>query len=141
LNKIDLLDSDEAEDLQYEAAMMPDHSVAISSVNGDGMIDLVSTIEDALMGLLQPIEVLLPYTMGSQVNIVQEVGHVEEIEYREDGTYIVARVPESVANRLKPYYVGEGAIDVAAEEDANGDEIDWVAIGRGRHPKTKETEV
>jgi len=61
LNKIDLLDEEVAEDLQYEAAMMDDFSVAISSKTGEGMTDLVSTIEDAMMGLLKPIEVLIPY--------------------------------------------------------------------------------
>jgi GTP-binding protein HflX len=135
LNKIDLLEADVAEDLQYEAAMMSDHSVAISSVTGEGMVDLVSTIEDALMGLLVPIEVLLPYTNGKEVNMVQEVGHVEEIDYRDDGTYILARVPQAIANRLQPFDVNQEVEETNASED----EIDWVAIGRGRHAK-KETE-
>lgn len=136
LNKIDLLEDDVAEDLQYEAAMMDDYSVAISSKNGEGMTDLVSTIEDAMMGLLMPIEILLPYANGKEVNIVQEVGHVEELEYREDGTYMLARVPESVANRLKPFYVNQEDND----SDEDDDEIDWVAIGRGRHEKKQEQE-
>lgn len=137
LNKIDLLDEEVAEDLQYEAAMMDDFSVAISSKTGEGMTDLVSTIEDAMMGLLKPIEVLIPYENGKDVNLVQEVGHVEEMEFREEGTYLLARVPEAVANRLKPFY-----INLDEEETVSGggdDEIDWVAIGRGRHPKKQET--
>jgi len=71
------------------------------------------------------------------VNLVQEVGHVEEMEFREEGTYLLARVPEAVANRLKPFY-----INLDEEETVSGggdDEIDWVAIGRGRHPKKQET--
>ena len=133
LNKIDKLDDDIAEDLQYEAAMMDDYSVAISSTTGEGMTDLVSTIEDAMMGLLVPIEVILPYTHGKEVNMVQEVGHVEEIEYRDDGTYLLARVPEAVANRLKPFSLD--GVDTSDEKMQGDDEIDWVAIGRGRHPK------
>ncbi len=132
LNKIDKLDDDIAEDLQYEAAMMDDYSVAISSITGEGMTDLVSTIEDAMMGLLVPIEVVLPYTHGKEVNMVQEVGHVEEIEYRDDGTYLLARVPEAVANRLKKFSLDEDDIADLKEDDG---EIDWVAIGRGRHEK------
>jgi GTP-binding protein HflX len=132
LNKIDKLDDDIAEDLQYEAAMMDDYSVAISSITGEGMTDLVSTIEDAMMGLLVPIEVVLPYTHGKEVNMVQEVGHVEEIEYRDDGTYLLARVPEAVANRLKRFSLDEDDIADLKEDDG---EIDWVAIGRGRHEK------
>lgn len=132
LNKIDKLDDDIAEDLQYEAAMMDDYSVAISSISGEGMTDLVSTIEDAMMGLLVPIEVVLPYTHGKEVNMVQEVGHVEEIEYRDDGTYLLARVPEAVANRLKKFSLDE---DDIADLKVDDGEIDWVAIGRGRHEK------
>lgn len=135
LNKIDKLDDDVAEDLQYEAAMMDDYSVAISSISGEGMTDLVSTIEDAMMGLLVPIEVILPYTHGKEVNLVQEVGHVEELEYRDDGTYLLARVPEAVANRLTSFSVNEEAEDEMKHGD---DEIDWVAIGRGRHAKKQE---
>jgi len=144
LNKIDLLDDDVAEELQYEAAMMDDCSVAISSKSGEGMIDLVATIEEALMALLLPIEVLLPYTHGKEVNMVQEVGHVEEIDYRVEGTYIRARVPEAIANRLRPFNVNEedentsGAANKSNGDDtATEEEIDWVAIGRGRHPKTE----
>ena len=134
LNKIDLLDDDVAEDLQYEAAMMEDYSVAISSKTGDGMIDLVSTIEDALMALLLPIEVLLPYTHGKEVNMVQEVGHVEEIDYRVEGTYIQARVPEAIANRLRPFSVNPEDRVKKGMKSAE-EEIDWAAIGRGRHSK------
>ena len=134
LNKIDLLDDDVAEELQYEAAMMENHSVAISSKTGEGMIDLVATIEEALMSLLLPIEVLLPYTHGKEVNMVQEVGHVEEIDYRVEGTYIQARVPEAIANRLKPFDINK-LDDHEDASGATGEEIDWVAVGRGRHPK------
>lgn len=136
LNKIDLLSDDEAEELQYEAAMMDNYSVAVSSKTGDGMIDLVATIEEALMAMLVQIEVLLPYTHGKEVNMVQEVGHVEEIDYRVEGTYLVARVPEAIANRLKPFYVNQE--EVSKKETATKDEIDWVAIGRGRHDKEEE---
>lgn len=135
LNKIDLLDDDIAEELQYEAAMMDDYSVAISSKTGEGMIDLVATIEEALMAMLLPIEVLVPYTNGKEVNMVQEVGHVEEIDYRIEGTYIRARVPEALANRLKPFYVNEDGRD-DKKDTVNENETDWAAIGRGRHPKS-----
>ena len=135
LNKIDLLDDELAEDLIYEAAMMPDHSVAISSISGEGMVDLVSTIADAMMNLLVPIKVMLPYANGKEVNLVQEVGHVEEMEYREDGTYLLARVPEAVASCLRPFYVNADADDGRKASNDGEEEIDWVAIGRGRHAK------
>jgi len=141
-NKIDGLENEEAmEDAQLEAAMMPGHAVAISALTGEGMVDFVATVEDALMDLLCPVEVLIPYTNGREVNMVQEVGHVETIEYREDGTYIQARVPEAIANRLASFNVAgseeQNTIDSknanASLEEEEEEEIDWVSIGRGRH--------
>lgn len=79
--------------------------------------------------------------------MIQEVGHVENIEYREDGTYLQARVPESIANRLSSFNVGDSGdqqqygsqkTDNSKNSDASlevEEEIDWTAIGRGRHPK------
>jgi len=138
LNKIDLLDPDVAENLQYEAALMGDYSVAISSISGEGMVDLVSNIEDAMMGLLVPIEVVLPYANGKEINMVQEVGHVEEMEFREDGTYLRARVPEAIAMRLKSFDVNQVVKEVSSSDE---EEIDWVSIGRGRHAKEPEPEM
>lgn len=132
LNKIDRLDPETADDLKYEAAMMPGYSVAISSLTGEGIVDLVANIEDSLMDQLEPIEVLLPYTNGKEVNMIQEVGHVIEIEYREDGTYIQARVPTAIANRLRPFSLNTEMVQIV-EENSKKDEIDWAAIGRGRH--------
>ena len=82
--------------------------------------------------------------------MVQEVGHVEIVEYREDGTYLQARVPQAVANKLAPFDVGcisvqknseqkggiiESSNANASSEEKNEEEIDWNAIGRGRHAK------
>uniref|UniRef100_A0A7S2S322 HflX C-terminal domain-containing protein n=1 Tax=Eucampia antarctica TaxID=49252 RepID=A0A7S2S322_9STRA len=122
--------------------MMSGNSVAVSSLTGDGMEDFVATVEESLMGLLLPIEVEIPYSNGKEVNLVQEVGHVESIEFRETGTYILARVPAAVANRLKPYYVNPNATEnseqnSAKDLDSDGEEIDWVALGRGRHTAKK----
>jgi len=142
-NKIDGLESEGAmEDMQLEAAMMPGHAVAISALTGEGMVDFVATVEDALMHLLCPVELLIPYANGSEVNMVQEVGHVESIEYREEGTYMQARVPEAIAMRLASFNVAESeeqntidsrSANASLGEKEDEEEIDWVAIGRGRH--------
>jgi len=108
-NKIDLLDETKAEDIKYEAAMSNEYSVAISSLTGDGMIDFVSTVEDSLMSLLVPIEALIPYKNGKEMNMIQEVGHVELLEYRDNGTFVRASVPQSVANRIRPFLVSDEA--------------------------------
>jgi len=132
-NKIDMLDNDVAEDLQYEAVMMPGYAVATSALTGTGMVDFVAAVEDALKDLLVPIEVLLPYCNGKEVNMIQEVGHVENIEYKVEGTYLQARVPVAVANRLTHFNVdGENSINLT-DASASEDGIDWVVTKRDRH--------
>ncbi len=64
------------------------------------------------------------------------MGNVEVIDYRSTGTYIVARVPKAIANRLKKYLVAKGnsiADTELSEISTKTEDIDWVAIGRGRH--------
>ena len=134
LNKIDLLDPETAEYLKYEAALT-DNTVAVSSLRGDGMNDFVAVTEDALQDLLVPIEVEIPYSKGDELNAVHEQGHVEVVDYRQKGTYVVANVPRSLANRLEPFSLNRSDDSVRQSEgtDSDEDDIDWVALGRGRH--------
>lgn len=134
-NKIDLLDPAEAEILRYEAAASK-HTVAVSALTGEGMNDMVYSIEEALAELLIPIEVVIPYSKGDELNAVHEQGNVETVDYREGGTYVRALVPEAVANRLDRYRVDRPPSNQNSNVDKNGDEIDWAALGRGRHKAT-----
>jgi len=141
-----------AEDLKYEAAV-EDLSVAISALSGDGIEDFVAVMEDALSSLLIPIECEIPYSKGLEMNMIHEVGVVETIDYRESGTYVLARVPKALANRLTQYYVNEDSSEAEILVDVNSqsleiestemeevEEIDWVSIGKGRHPKVSMPE-
>ena len=133
LNKIDLLDPMDAENLKYEAAMSK-HTVAVSALHGEGMQDFVSVLEEAMTELLVPIEIEIPYSMGDELNSIHEQGNVEVVDYRESGTYVRALVPASIANRLEPYIiVPEEAVAVLEAPKDEKDNVDWVALGRGRH--------
>lgn len=140
LNKIDLLDEDAAEYLKYEATFA-DRTVACSALYGDGMDDFVGVIADVLNDLLVPIEIEVPYNKGQELNVIHQQGVVETIEYRADGTYVLGRVPAAVANRLEKYSVAKGeegeSDDVLGNARKQGDDgdVDWVALGRGRHPQ------
>jgi 50S ribosomal subunit-associated GTPase HflX len=101
-------------------------------LSGYGMSDMVVCIEDALADLLVQIEVVIPYSEGSELSDVHEQGNVEVVDYREGGTYVRALVPQSIANRLEKYNVHATQLD-AKTADENDDGIDWVALGRGRH--------
>jgi GTP-binding protein HflX len=133
LNKIDLLDPEEAEKVRYEAVMTP-NTVAVSSLQGEGMQDFVAVVEEALADMLVQIEVEIPYTSGDELNIVHEQGNVEVVDYREKGTYVRALVPAAVANRLEKYNASQ--TPSASDETDGDDDIDWVALGRGRHSAT-----
>jgi GTP-binding protein HflX len=66
-NKPDLLDPEDAEMIKYEAACAEDFSVGISSLTGEGLGDFVAVVEDALSGLLVPVELMMPYSCGNEV--------------------------------------------------------------------------
>lgn len=137
LNKIDLIEPEEAEYLKYEASTSPYHTVALSALQGEGMQDFVSVVEDALAELLVPIEIELPYSKGDELHAIHEQGNVEVVDYRESGTYVRALVPQAVANRLECYRSSpndprKSSADPKPISDRNID-IDWAAIGRGRH--------
>ena len=147
LNKIDLLDPEDAEYMKYEAALM-ENTVAVSSLLGDGLQDFVAVVEDALAGLLVPVEMEIPYSKGDELNAIHEQGNVETIDYRPTGTYVAGRVPRSIANRLAQYSLNPDLTANQSNNDKNkkkrkknnapdDDEIDWVALGRGRHEKRR----
>ena len=136
-NKIDLLKPQDAEFLEREAAMSL-NSVAVSALNGDGMQDFVAAVEEALAELLVPIQVEIPYSKGDELNLIHEVGNVETIDYRENGTYIVGRVPRAVAMRLEKYNVNFVPGTPSAKADTVEEEINWTAVGRGRHSASKD---
>jgi GTP-binding protein HflX len=133
LNKIDLLAPEDAEYFKYEAAMASDHTVAVSALNGEGLQDFVSVVEEAMADMLVSIEIEIPYSMGDELNSIHEQGNVEVVDYRPKGTYVRALVPQSIANRLETYSVAPSVDAPVPSDRSDDDEIDWVAIGRGRH--------
>ena len=137
LNKIDLLEDEEAEMLRYEAAFA-ENTVAVSALYGEGMEDFVEAVEDALNSMLTSIELVIPYSNGQDLSVIHEQGVVETIEYQEKGTYVLGRVPQATANRFQKYSIsGETASQEQPKKKSTTDdeEIDWVALGRGRHSK------
>jgi GTPase len=145
LNKLDLLAPVDAEYVRYVAAS-EDYTVTVSALQGDGMHDFVTVVEQAMASLLVPIEVIIPYSDGMELNTVHEQGNVESIDYRETGTYIQALVPKSIANRLEKYSVTTTTTTVHSMHQKQRkevlsheeDTIDWAAIGRRRSSSRPE---
>ncbi|GAX24620.1 GTPase [Fistulifera solaris] len=140
LNKIDLLEPDDAEYLKYDAATS-ENTVAVSAKTGEGLQDFVAVVEDAMSQLLVPIEILLPYSKGDELNVVHEQGNVEVVDYRETGTYCRAMVPTAVAKRLEPYSTSHISMEPSGDRKSgdwkmnteDDEEIDWAALAKGRH--------
>ena len=149
LNKIDLLDRDDASFAREEMSDCK-NAVALSSVTGEGMEEFVAVTEQALSGLLVPVELEIPYSKGNDMNSIHEVGAVDIVEYREDGTYVKGRVPRALAMRLNEYSVkqlekedrdqhplADRMRQIEGKGEWDNDEVDWTDIGRGRHRATK----
>lgn len=69
-----------------------------------------------------------------QINIIHEQGAIDTIDYRENGTYVLGKVPRSLAMKLDQYSIANGS-QQHQQSDDSGDDIDWVALGKGRHEK------
>ncbi|KAL7489399.1 hypothetical protein ACHAW6_015021 [Cyclotella cf. meneghiniana] len=134
-NKLDLLNKEDAETIKCEAALSEGFSVGVSSLTGDGLGDFVAVVENALSGLLVPVELELPYSCGQEINLIHEVGSIETIDYREQGTYVLGKVPRALAMKLDQYSIAN--LNNRRQPSNLQDDIDWAALGKGRHEKEK----
>lgn len=109
LNKIDKL-SDPTKARQI-LEFYPD-AVAISALTGDGIEDLLRTINEYLFRSLTPITVQLPYKQGALISAFHEYGQADEINHVQGGVIIRGRLPGRLIAQFKPYIcAGQSAGD------------------------------
>jgi GTP-binding protein HflX len=110
LNKTDLLDGEERRRLEL------DHrgAVPVSALTGEGLEDLKRRIEAAFAGSLTPVDLLVPYDEGGVLSRLHELAADLERDDTAEGVRVKARVPPSVAERLRPF-------DVNGHHPADGD--------------------
>ncbi|WP_033514773.1 GTPase HflX [Bifidobacterium cuniculi] len=101
-NKIDLLDDTALARLRNLA---PDAHF-VSSATGEGLDRLRDALEAMLPVPAVHIEALMPYTAGSLLSKVRELGEVTSMEYRDDGVMLVADVDEHLAAQLMEHAIG-----------------------------------
>jgi len=77
--------------------------VAISALTGTGLDPLCERIEEALVDLMSPIEVLVPYQKGELVDLFHRAGVVMRQQHLSEGTLLSGRLPHSLRGQFQPY--------------------------------------
>ena len=100
LNKIDLLaDTDGAR----KALDNFPNSVAISARTGEGIKDLLKSVNGMLFENLVDISLWLPYKEGGLISMFHEHGQVEMVEHGDGGMKISGSLPGRLVARFSPY--------------------------------------
>ena len=86
--------------------MWPD-AVFVSARSGAGLDDLRRAIEARLPWPAIEVRACVPYSRGEVIAQVHERGEVLSTEHTGEGTFVHARVDESLAAALAPYAVGD----------------------------------
>ena len=98
-NKCDLID--ETEKLALRG--MEPGCLLVSATTGEGMAELLQSIESLLPKPELFMKVLLPYSRGDLVSRIHSEGKVSKLEHRENGTYIETLVKPGLASELEVF--------------------------------------
>lgn len=100
LNKIDLLNNTDG---ARKALENFPNSVAISALTGEGIDDLLKSVNGLLFENFVDVTLWLPYDEGALISLFHEQGHVEMIEHGEGGIQISGVLPNRLLARYSPY--------------------------------------
>jgi GTPase len=104
MNKIDLLSDAERDALR---ARFPDAAFC-SAGSGEGIEELLERLSEELARLRVEVTLEIPFTRGDLVAQVHEQGEVLEETYDEDGTRLVARMPQEMLKEFGSYLAEAG---------------------------------
>ncbi|HWD10655.1 MAG TPA: GTPase HflX [Solirubrobacteraceae bacterium] len=96
LNKIDLLDGEQREELRLRHP----GAVLVSGVTGEGLEELGERIEAELQHMLRRVELLVPYADGGSLAELHELAGEVTREDTAEGVRVRALVPARVAERF-----------------------------------------
>jgi GTP-binding protein HflX len=102
LNKIDLLNNS---DNARKALEHFPNSVAISALTGEGVEDLLRSVNQLLFENFIDVSLWLPYNEGGLISLFHEQGHVNKIEHGDGGIQITGVIPNRLLARYSPYMV------------------------------------
>ncbi len=102
LNKIDLLN--DTGNARKSLENFP-NSVAISALTGEGIDDLLSSMNRLLFENFVDVSIWLPYKEGGLISLFHEQGHVNMIEHGDGGIQITGVIPNRLLARYSPYMI------------------------------------
>ena len=114
LNKMDRLrDPEAARDIvrHFEKAE------TISAVNGEGIKELLSVIQEELYETYASIHVRLPYQQGALISLFHEAGQVERIEHERGGVVMQGRIPGRLLAQFSSWQVNGNLREPEAQEE------------------------
>ena len=91
-NKIDRLEGE-----QVLKDLRADRTVRISARSGEGVEEMLDALSELLKSGQVLIDKMIPYTDGSQINLLRKYGQVLEESYENDGNKVKAYVPRAVS--------------------------------------------
>lgn len=146
LNKADLLEEARIAGLLSRIQHNSGYDcVAVSAKTGHGLEEMGTLVDDVLRDTLLSVEAVIPYSRGDLTSAVYTQGSVEGEDFVENGTHIVAKVPQTLSNKLRKYFVksiilndGDENVDSAPSKEvfetvgATEDE-QWTDRAKKRH--------
>lgn len=101
LNKIDMLPEGVAPDANLDIEVP---TVGVSAATGEGIDDLLVTIEAVMTRFMSRIEVELPYQRGDLRSLFYERGQVDSEESLASGIRINGRIPKRLIPYFEPFF-------------------------------------
>ena len=81
----------------------PDEGVAISAKTGEGIDELLKTIEHALGRGKHKVKLLIPYSDGAVLDMLHRETQIESTDYAAEGTLVEAVVDDKIYGRVAEY--------------------------------------
>lgn len=91
---------DKMEEQQILKDFKADRTVQISAKTGEGLDDLLNTIEEILKEHKILIEKVFPYSDAGKIQVIRKYGQLLQEEYQSEGIYIEAYVPKEIYLQL-----------------------------------------
>ncbi len=77
-----------------------DYTVKLSAKTGQGIPELMKTVESVLREQKVYIEELYPYQEAGKIQLIRRYGEMQEEDYREEGIFVRAYVPAAICGRV-----------------------------------------